>query len=211
MARYALRIFLVTFVTVTIIMLVLLGPPQITNSLVHFVFRSAETMSGDSEQNSPVASPSPAVSPGLTPVTMIISKLNIQTSVEVVGLTETNYMDTPKQAANVGWYMHGPKPSEKGTAVIAGHYDTPSGRPAIFYKLDSLEAGDEVEVISENAVRSIFVVQKKSLIPYEGFLKKTVFAETDGKTLNLITCDGIWDPKKKSYTDRLVIHTILKE
>lgn len=156
-------------------------------------------------------SPSPSPSPALTPVTIIIPKLNIQTAIEQVGLTETNNMDTPKNADNVGWYQYGSKPGEEGNAVIAGHYDTPTGKPAVFYTLKKLEEGDEVEVISENGVHSIFVVVEKSSIPYDVFPSEQVFVTRPGRNLNLITCGGVWDIAKKTYTNRIVVYTTLKE
>lgn len=159
----------------------------------------------------PLPSPTPSPIPGLIPVTFIIPKLKIQTAVELVGVTETGNMDVAKNAANVAWYQWGPKPSEDGNSVIAGHYDTPTGKPAIFYKLGTLAVGDEIEVISENAVRNIFVVTEKATIPYDQFPSEHVFKNKPGKNLNLITCGGIWDTKKKTYTDRIVVYTTLKE
>ena len=155
--------------------------------------------------------PTPFPSPALVPVTIIIPKLGIQTAVEAVGLTDTNNMDVPKNAADVAWYMHGPKPSEEGNAVIAGHYDTPTGRPAIFYHLRILEIGDEIEIISQNGVHSTFAVVEKSTIPYDVFTSDYIFKTRPGKNLNLITCGGLWDSKKKVYSDRIVIYTTLKE
>lgn len=161
-----------------------------------------------SEQALVVVLPSPT--PDLTPATLIIPKLNITSAVERVGLTATNNMDVPKDASHVAWYMHGPKPSEAGSAVIAGHYDTATGRPAIFYDLSKLEKGDELEVISENAVRSIFVVTRKDRIAYDTLPKEELFTTTSEKQLNLITCGGIWDSKRKTYSERIVVYTILK-
>lgn len=159
----------------------------------------------------PSPSPTPVPTPALTPVTLIIPKLNIQAAVEPVGLTPTDNMDVPKDAANVAWYMHGPAPSMEGNAVIAGHYDTPSGRPAIFYNLRTLEIGDEVEIVSINAVRSTYVVTEKASIPYDVFPSDFVFKTRSGKNLNLITCGGIWDARQKIYSNRIVIYTTLKE
>lgn len=155
--------------------------------------------------------PEPTPSPRLVPATIIIPKLGIQTAVEQVGLTATDNMDVPKNAANVAWYQYGPKPSEVGNAVIAGHYDTPTGKAAIFFRLRSLKAGDEIEVVSENAIRSTFVVTELATIPYNQFPSEHVFKTRAGKNLNLITCGGIWDPKRKTYVDRIVVYTTLKE
>src|SRR3989338_5623118 len=56
--------------------------------------------------STPLPTPTPTPSPDLTPVTISIPKLNIQTAVELVGLTEANRMDVPKNASNIAWYMH---------------------------------------------------------------------------------------------------------
>lgn len=42
-------------------------------------------------------------------------------------------MDIPKRDENVAWYQIGYYPGSKGNAVIAGHYDTATGSPAVFY------------------------------------------------------------------------------
>ena len=160
---------------------------------------------------SPTPTPTPSPTPALVPVTLIIPKLKIQAPVEQVGLTPTNNMDVPKDAADAAWYMHGPKPAEEGNAVISAHYDTPTGKPALFYYLNKLEVGDGVEVISNNAVHSTFVVTEKSTIPYDTFPNEFVFKSKPGRNLNLITCSGIWDPRKKIYSDRIVVYTTLKQ
>ena len=118
---------------------------------------------------SPTPTPTPSPTPALTPATLIIPKLNIQAAVEPVGVTETQNMEVPKKDADAAWYMYGPKPSEEGNAVIAGHYDTPTGKPALFYNLNKLVEGDEIIVISSNAVRNTFVVTGKDRIPYDKF------------------------------------------
>lgn len=161
----------------------------------------------------PTATPSstPSPTPDLTPVTLIIPKLDIQAVIEPVGFTASQNMDVPKNAANAAWYQYGPMPSKEGNAVIAAHYDTPTGRPALFYNLRTLIPGDEVTVISQNAVRSDFVVVERATIPYDTFPSEHVFKTRAGKNLNLITCGGIWDPVKRVYSNRIVVYTTLKE
>lgn len=159
----------------------------------------------------PLILPSPLPTPGLAPVTVIIPKLGLKTKVEAVGLTQTNNMDVPKNAAHLAWYTRGLKPSEEGNAVIAGHFDTPAGRPAVFYHLRTLEAGDEIEVVSENGVHSTFIVTEKSTIPIDVFPGNEVLKTKPGKNLNLITNAGVWDAKRKAYSDRVVVYSTLKE
>ncbi len=177
---------------------------SIARQISQFIFNPLPTPT-------PSPTPTPTPTPGLTPVTIIIPKLNIQTAIEQVGLTPDNYMDVPKNANNAGWYMYGTKPSEAGNAVITGHYDTPTGAPALFYYLKRLEIGDEVTTVSENAIKSIFTVTGKETIPYDKFPKDYVFVTKVGKNLNLITCDGVWNQQKRVYSDRIVVYTTLKE
>ncbi len=161
------------------------------------------------DQQTALSSAPPSLVPGLIPSTLLIPKLNIQAAVEKVGLTKDNYMDVPVNAANVAWYMYGPKPSEPGSAVIAGHFDTPSGRPAIFYQLNKLKLGDEVEIVSENAIHSKFVVTNIENVPYDKFPEEKIFLNHEGKNLYLITCGGIWDPAKQTYSNRIIVSTSL--
>lgn len=162
-------------------------------------------------QPSPTLLPTPKPTPALIPATLIIPKLNIQAAVESVGLTPTNNMDVPKNAADVAWYMHGPSPGQEGNAVITGHYDTPTGRPAVFYNLKKLKPGDEVTVISSQALKSTFIVNEISSIPYDIFPSDFVFKTKPGHNLNIITCNGVWDRQKRIYTERIVVYTTLKE
>ncbi|MCX8008519.1 MAG: class F sortase [Patescibacteria group bacterium] len=145
------------------------------------------------------------------PIELRIPKLNIVTTVEHVGQTKTYEMDVPKNAANVAWYVYGAKPGEEGNAVVSGHYDTPSGKPAVFYKLKTLEVGDDVIVISEDGKETRFVVTGKEMHHYKNFPSEYVFFKKPGKNLNLITCGGIWDKKEQIYNERLVVYTELKE
>ncbi len=58
------------------------------------------------------------------PKILSIPKLEVNAEIETVGLDNKGAMDVPKNAMNVAWYNLGPKPGEKGNAVMAGHLDT---------------------------------------------------------------------------------------
>lgn len=144
------------------------------------------------------------------PQKLRIPKLGIQSVVEQVGMTETGNMEVPENAANVGWYKEGTVPSEKGNAVITGHFDTPSGKPAVFYRLYDLSIGDTVSVEYTDGSHKMFIVTGKDFIHLDVFPTQYVFNEKYGHNLNLITCGGVWDPQEKNYKSRAVIYTTLK-
>lgn len=155
-------------------------------------------------------SPTPKTVLDLTPNMLSIPKLGIHAQIEPVGVTANRNMDTPKHAENASWYKYGVKPSERGNAVIAAHFDTPSGKPALFYNLRTLEIGDELSVTATNGVVSEFVVTGKSFEPYSTFPSDYVFNTKEGRNVNLITCDGVFDRATKLYSRRLVVYTTMK-
>jgi sortase (surface protein transpeptidase) len=140
-----------------------------------------------------------------------IPALGVKTGVEHVGQTKTHEMDVPKDAAQVAWYVYGAKPGEEGNAVISGHFDTPSGKPAVFYSLRSISVGDKIIINSDDGNQTTFIVREKKLYPYTTFPSEFVFHTKPGKNLNLITCAGIWDKKDKIYNQRMVVFSVLDE
>jgi sortase A len=145
------------------------------------------------------------------PSKLIISKIGINTSIESVGLDGEKRMDVPKDDMNVGWYKYGAIPGEKGSAVLAGHFDTKSGGPAIFYRLSELKKGDSIIVTSKSKDERTFIVTEIQVFKDETFPISLVFSQDDTERLNLITCDGVFDNNEKNYTDRLVVFSELKK
>ena len=82
-----------------------------------------------------------------TPRRLLIPKLNLEASIEPVGMDENRQMEVPAKAEDVAWFEPGYIPGERGNSVIAGHFDTADGDPAVFYMLSQLIPGDEVKII----------------------------------------------------------------
>ncbi|KKS04494.1 MAG: Peptidase C60 sortase A and B [Candidatus Nomurabacteria bacterium GW2011_GWA2_41_25] len=143
-------------------------------------------------------------SPGL-PARLKIPKINVNTVVEYVGLTPEGAMGVPKGPAGVAWYKLGPRPGEKGSAVIAGHSGYKDKKPAVFDNLHKLVKGDKIYVEDEFGIIATFVVREKRL--YDPNVDASdVFGSSDGKAhLNLVTCEGVWDEVTKSRSKRLVV------
>ena len=139
------------------------------------------------------------------PKKLIIPKIDVNTDVEEVGITEDGKMGLPETSSNVGWYKFGNVPGAKGNAVIAGHLDNFLGLPLVFWKLDELEVGDDIYVVNEEGEQLHFKVTGKELYDYNSFETENIFGPTDKKHLNLITCDGVWVKDIKNYNKRLVI------
>lgn len=140
------------------------------------------------------------------PVTLTIPRYNVTAKIESVGLDSKKRMDIPKNFNNVAWYNLGFKPGEKGSAVIDGHVDTPTGAPAVFANISRLNAGDEIKIQDSNDRMYIFVVKKVTAYPYDQLPMQAIFNTTDRPRLNLITCAGTWDKINKNYSERTVVY-----
>ncbi len=141
------------------------------------------------------------------PVHISIPAIQVDTSIEPVGLTKGD-MDTPSQNAweNAGWFKYGTHPGDPGSAVINGHLDRPGGDPAVFWNLKNLKAGDKITVTDSNKATFNFAVQRVvSYSPKEAPLQQ-IFSKSGGSFLNLITCAGDWIPSEHQTTLRLVVY-----
>lgn len=90
-----------------------------------------------------------------------------------------------------------------------GHFGAVDGKPAVFDSLHTLQKGDLLYVEDSNSGTHTFIVRETRLFqPDED--ASMVFRSNDNKAhLNLITCQGKWDNRKKSYSARLVVFTDL--
>lgn len=147
---------------------------------------------------------------GITPDKVIIPAINVEASIEQVGLLDSGEMAAPSTEDGVAWYERGAKPGAKGNAVLAGHVDSKSG-PAIFYNLKNLKNGDEVHVTDERGTKLTFIVTKLQSYPRSEAPLNDIFGYSDGRDLNLITCTGTFDRAEGTHEERLVVYTELKE
>ncbi len=142
------------------------------------------------------------------PAELHIDKIDVSTIFEHVGLTDDGAMDVPEGWDNVAWYEPGTLPGSIGNAVVAGHFDSPTG-PAIFYELNELDLGDHVTVVTDEGEELTFEVIEIELVHADEAPLKKIFGESDDRNLNLITCDGIWDRNANMYDQRLIVYTTL--
>lgn len=153
----------------------------------------------------PTITPSPTPFIRGTPTKLVIPTINLETTVESVGLDSEGRMDIPKQINNVAWYSPGVKPGELGSAVINGHVDTPQGKPAVFANIENLKIDDTIKVEYTSGESQTFVVTDVQSYSLETMPLEAIFNKKDGSYLNLITCDGEWNRSKKTYSHRLVV------
>jgi sortase A len=139
------------------------------------------------------------------PIHLKIPKINVDAQIESVGLINSGEMDIPKDITHAAWFNLGPRPGEKGNAVLDGHFGWKNNIPAVFDSLSQLQKGDNIYVENDERIVTTFVVRE--VRTYTGTEDASaVFGLGDGGIhLNLITCGGVWDKSDKTYSKRIVV------
>lgn len=145
-----------------------------------------------------------------TPTKLILPSIKVASNIIPVGVTEKGAMDTPKSFFEIGWLTTSGKIGENSNLVLAGHYDTTTGAPAVFYNLSKLIEGDEIVV--QSVLPSGLISQKKFKVTSVSYVDpkntdhvRVAFEKTSNPTITLITCGGVWDTKKQEYSNRVIV------
>ncbi|MGW0944290.1 class F sortase [Streptomyces sp. NPDC002623] len=141
-----------------------------------------------------------------------IPELGVQAPVVARGLDAEGAVDPPPfdQAGVVGWYADGAQPGAKGTALLVGHVDTET-RPAVFYKLSTLKAGETVRVVRDDGKVAEFTVDDVTVVQRDRFDARQAYGprQSGRAELRLITCGGAFDRVSHSYTANVIVSAYL--
>lgn len=165
-------------------------------------FRSGDTGAAPSAQAN-------AFMPVAAPATLEIPAIGVSAPVTAVGLAGDGSMGVPADAVHVAWYEYGPRPGEPGAAVIDGHLDTIHSPQAVFYDLDKLKAGDEIDVTTAAGEKLVFKVTDTETLPYDATTSAIFTTSSTVPQLNLITCAGDWVRAIRLYDRRFVVFSEL--
>ena len=129
----------------------------------------------------------------------------IDASLVSVSLTPEGQLEAPLDWNTVGWYERSAKVGEEGNAILNGHYDDNYGRPAVLFNLKSLEVNDTVYLVDSFGRNFDYYVTE---IFYVGIYDKNRIdkvLESEGSSLTLVTCGGVWMASEGTYNNRLVV------
>ncbi|MER5736350.1 class F sortase [Streptomyces sp. NPDC002262] len=155
----------------------------------------------------PAAPPPPARAPlpASAPLSVAIPAIGVDAPLTRVGLDADGWLEAPppEHPGRAGWYAGSVTPGEPGTAVLAGHVDTPAG-PAVFHALGALTRGRAVEVRRADGRTAVFTVHAVEVVPKDGFPAARVYASTRTPELRVITCGGPYS-RATGYTGNVVV------
>ncbi|GAA5073791.1 LPXTG-site transpeptidase (sortase) family protein [Thermocatellispora tengchongensis] len=131
----------------------------------------------------------------------------ISVGVQKSGEIEVPPLERPKVA---GWYRLGPVPGEIGPAVIVGHVNNKQG-PAVFSRLREVKRGDKVRVARNDGKILEFTVDGVEQVSKGTFPTNRVYSNLNDASLRLITCGGVYNPAKHSYSDNIIVYATLSK
>lgn len=147
------------------------------------------------------------------PVRLTIPKIAVDAGFQYNGLASDGTMEIPTTITEVGWFTGSVRPGEKGAAVITGHVaQIRKGaltKQGVFYNLNKLRPGDTLSVLDDKGKTITFVVRESRLYDPSADATSVFTSEDNGAHLNIITCEGTWNPDDLSYSKRLVLFTDL--
>ncbi|MSR78740.1 MAG: class F sortase [Candidatus Taylorbacteria bacterium] len=142
------------------------------------------------------------------PGQLVIPAIGVNTLIQSVGVDTVGRMGLPSNFTDVSWYKYGPRPGDSGSAVIAGHLDTAVDTNAVFADLSILKEGDLISIIDKTGQEILFKIIGKEVYDEDKAPLEKIFNQSgSARRLNLVTCDGTWNPKTKNYSQRLVIYS----
>jgi sortase (surface protein transpeptidase) len=156
----------------------------------------------------PVLASSTAAPASIIPTHLAIPSIGVDAPVEQVGLTADKAVESPSQWMDAAWYKLGYQPGALGNAAIIGHLDSTTG-PAVFWRVGQLKPGAAV-VLDDGNTTLTFLVQSVGTCPADNCPMQQIYGPANAPRLNLITCTGDWNPQAGSYTERLVVYTVLQ-
>jgi hypothetical protein len=141
------------------------------------------------------------------PLSIAIPAAGVDARVVPVGLRPDGAMEVP-EVDLAGWYRLGPRPGERGPAVIVGHVDSREG-PAVFFRLGQLRRGDRIVVGQDGGAAASFAVERVERHPKQALPVARVWNPTGKPVLRLITCGGSFDRSTGHYRDNVIVYARL--
>ncbi|WP_217144033.1 class F sortase [Streptomyces sp. AC627_RSS907] len=146
------------------------------------------------------------------PQRLDIPGLGLRAPVVARGLDTRGAIEPPPydRPGTVGWYADGVTPGAAGTALLVGHVDTET-RPAVFYEVSTLEPGETIRVVRDDAEVAEFTVDDVQVLARDGFDARQAYGPrgTGRAELRLITCGGTFDRATGTYTANVIVSAYL--
>ena len=179
-------------------------PPQ-PSAAQAFSTSARPAPSGTASAKPPAVQPLPPSDP----VRLRVRAIGVNAPVTRLGLDAAGALRPPPadKPMLAGWYGDGTAPGSVGTAVTAGHVDTPTGR-GVFHDLGALSKGDTIEISRADKRTAVFTVDAVEVYDKKKFPDEKVYGSSDRPELRVITCGGGYT-KRIGYKGNVVVYATL--
>ena len=145
---------------------------------------------------------------GSLPTRICIPAIGVNADIIQLGLNADRTVQVPmlSQVADAGWYKYSPEPGLDGPTIILGHIDSAQYGKGVFFDLGRLKSDDLINVARADGSVATFRIQRVAEYPKTAFPTQTVYGDTPGATIRLITCGGRFDASTGSYLDNIVAY-----
>ncbi|HUX05133.1 MAG TPA: class F sortase [Acidimicrobiales bacterium] len=142
------------------------------------------------------------------PVRLVIPSIGVSTTIGTVGLQTNGHVQVPTSIHTVSWYRNGPTPGALGSSVILGHVDSYTG-PGVFFHLRDVTTGSVILVrLADGQVLS-FTVTRVVQFAKASFPDQLVYGPRGTRSLNLVTCGGVFNHATGHYESNIVVFSTL--
>ena len=141
------------------------------------------------------------------PVGIRIPTLEVDSPIVATGVHEDGTVAVPPSADVAGWFDLGPRPGERGPAVVMAHVDSAHTGPGVFYRLREIQAGAVVTIVTTTGPVD-FVVRRVEQHAKVEFPTDDVYGPVPGAELRLVTCGGGFDRSVRSYDDNIIVYLV---
>lgn len=140
------------------------------------------------------------------PARIVIPDLDVDATVNAVGIQKDGAMVIPAAPTSVGWYRYGSAPSDPaGNTVIAGHVATREDGPGAFAPLKNAEVGMTIKVTDADGTKHSYTITGRQRIVKKTLPVEEIFARSGKPVLILVTCGGEYLPELRSHRDNIVV------
>ncbi len=142
------------------------------------------------------------------PVVLRMPRLGLSARVVPVGVGPAGALAVPDDPSVLGWWNSGAAPGGgSGSIVVDGHVDSARHGIGVFARLRELEVGDKVELSAASGRIVVFAVAGRRSYA-KSALPPSVFDQSLGERLVLITCGGRFDRRTAHYNDNVVLYAV---
>ncbi len=137
------------------------------------------------------------------PLSISIPSIGVESALVPAGVLDDGTVAVPPDPNIAGYFTGGPRPGERGPAVIMGHVDSKKSGPGVFWHLVDLAVGAPVTVQTTTGAED-FVVLSVEQYPKNEFPTERVYGPVPQPALRLITCGGSFDRSIRHYRDNII-------